>query len=258
MALLDNAVFKVGVGHFYTAPVGTAIPTDLQSPGASWTEIGHTSVEDILSSTSEGGEATTHRSLQSANLRVTYSPRSESWTFNLLQFDTASLRLYFGQNASIDAAGNVLVPDNPQPTERAFLIVFFDGHTTMGMHAEKASIFRGDDFNFSDIGNLSQLSIRVTPLTAAGKSSGYTFLPPKALKVTATGTVVVNAGKIEQIIVTDGGSGYGSAPTVTITGSGGTGATATATITNGVVTGVTVGGSGGSGYTTATVTFSAP
>lgn len=256
MALLDNAVFKVGVGHFYTAPVGTALPTDLATPGAGWTEIGHTSVEDILSTASEGGEATTHRSLQASSLRVTYSPRTESWTFNLLQFDTASLRLYFGQNASIDASGNVLVPDNPQPTERAFLVVFRDGHTVMGLYASKASIFRGDDFNFADIENLSQMSIRVTPLTAAGSSSPYTFIKPTALKATATGTVVVNSGAIEQVIVTDGGSGYVSAPTVTIAG-GGTGATATATVSNGVVTDVTV-TAPGTGYTAATVTFSAP
>lgn len=256
MALNDNAVFKVGVGHFYTAPVGTTLPTDLAAPGVGWTEIGHTSVEDILSTTSEGGEATTHRSLQSASLRVTYSTRSESWTFNLLQFDTDSLRLYFGQNASIDANGNVLVPDNPQPTERAFLVVFRDGHTVMGLYAAKASIFRGDDFNFADIENLSQMSIRVTPLTASGSSSAYTFIKPKALKAVATGSVVVNSGAVEQIVVTDGGSGYVSAPTVTVTG-GGTGATATATVSNGVVTLVTV-TAPGTGYTTATVTFSAP
>lgn len=257
MALLDNATFKVGVGHFYTAPVGTALPADLSSLGASWTEIGHTSVEDILSTSSEGGEATTHKSLQNPNLRVTYTAKDETWTFNLLQFDTDSLRLYFGQNASIDANGNVQVPNNPQPTERAFLVVFFDGHTTMGLYAEKASLFRGDDFNFGDTENLAQLSIAVKPLTVSGKNSAYTFLRPTALKATATGVVVVNAGSVEQISITDGGSGYTSAPTVTITGSGGSGATATATISNGVVTAVTV-NNGGSGYTTATVTFSAP
>lgn len=256
MALIDNAVFKVGGGHFYTAPVGTALPTDLANPGASWTEVGHTSVEDILSSASEGGESTTHRSLQAASLRTTIAARTESWTFNLLQFDTDSLRLYFGQNASIDGDGNVIVPDNPQPAERAFLVVFKDGHTVMGLYAPKASIFRGDDLNFADVENLSQLSIRVTPLTLSGSSSPYTFIKPTALKATATGTVVLNAGAVEQIIIADGGSGYGAAPTVTITGDG-TGATATATVTNGVVSGVTV-SAAGSGYTTATVTFSAP
>lgn len=258
MALLDTATFKIGVGHLYTAPVSTALPADLSSIGGSWTEIGHTSAEDILATASEGGEATTHRSLQNPALRVTYSTRQENWSFNLLQFDTSSLRLYFGQNASVDAKGNVQAPSNPQPTERAFLALFYDGHTIMGLYAAKASIFRGDDFNFSDTENLSQLPIRVTPLQVSDSNSPYTFVAPQALKAQATASAVVNAGEIEQIIILDGGSGYTTTPAVTITGSGGSGATATATVTNGVVTAIVV-GNGGSNYTgSVTVTVASP
>ena len=61
-------------------------------------------------------------------------------------------------------------------------------------------------------------------------------------------------GAIHHIKVTDGGSGYSSAPTVTITGDG-SGATATATESGGVVTGITVTAEG-SGYTYAKVTVS--
>jgi hypothetical protein len=61
---------------------------------------------------------------------------------------------------------------------------------------------------------------------------------------------------VGSVIVTTGGSGYTSAPTVAFSGGGGgTGATATATIANGAVTGVTI-TNPGSGYTAApTVTF---
>ena len=63
-------------------------------------------------------------------------------------------------------------------------------------------------------------------------------------------------GAVTGFTVTNGGSGYTSAPTVTIAGGSGNGATATATIANGVVTGVTV-VSGGINYATAPrVTFS--
>lgn len=59
-------------------------------------------------------------------------------------------------------------------------------------------------------------------------------------------------------IVTNGGSGYTSAPTVTITGGGGTGATAVASISKGVVTGITI-TNPGTGYTTApAIALSAP
>ena len=62
-------------------------------------------------------------------------------------------------------------------------------------------------------------------------------------------------GRIDHITVTNGGSGYTSAPTVTIIGDG-TGATATATIDvgTGQVTGVEI-TAGGTGYTYATMTF---
>lgn len=256
MALDSTVVLKVGVGHFYTAPVGTAMPTDLTTPGASWTHMGHTSVEDILAAASEGGESTTLRSLQSKNLRTVVSPRTESFTMNLLQFDAASLKLYYGANANI-VSGRVQVPENPVVSERAWLVVFFDGHTVAGIYAAKVSIFRSDDFSISDTENLAQLSLRITPLAYNSNVHTYEWIIPAQLKVQATGTAVLNAGKVESVVITDGGSGYTSAPTVTITGTGGTGATATATVTDGVVTSVTVTAQG-SAYTAATVTIAAP
>ena len=69
-----------------------------------------------------------------------------------------------------------------------------------------------------------------------------------------------SATDVASVTITDGGSGYTTAPTVTFSApTSGTTATGTATInTAGTVTGVTI-TDGGSGYTTApTVTFSAP
>ena len=51
--------------------------------------------------------------------------------------------------------------------------------------------------------------------------------------------------EVKTITVTDGGSGYTTAPTVTITGGGGTAARATAFITNGAVTSIEVDDGGG-------------
>ena len=61
---------------------------------------------------------------------------------------------------------------------------------------------------------------------------------------------------VDSISVTNGGSGYTSAPSVSFSGGEGSGASATATISGGAVTSVTV-TSGGSGYTSApSVSFS--
>jgi hypothetical protein len=68
------------------------------------------------------------------------------------------------------------------------------------------------------------------------------------------------SGFITTLYVTNGGSGYVTAPAVTIFGGGGTGAMATATISTGVVTAVTITpGGNGSGYTsTPNVTIAPP
>jgi hypothetical protein len=103
-------------------------------------------------------------------------------------------------------------------------------------------IFRGDE-------NLSP---------AALPSSGSAFIDFQSFDSPASASAVVsaNAGTIERINITNGGTGYTVAPTVQITGGGGSGASATAVIgANGRVTSVTI-VSAGAGYTSApTVTF---
>lgn len=66
----------------------------------------------------------------------------------------------------------------------------------------------------------------------------------------------LTASPVNSIVVTNGGIGYGSAPSVMITGASGSGATATAIVSGGVVTAVNV-TANGSGYVGApTVSFS--
>jgi len=75
--------------------------------------------------------------------------------------------------------------------------------------------------------------------------------------VGATATANTIVGFVIGATITNGGSGYTSAPAVTITGAG-SGASATATLTGGVVTGITI-NSAGSGYTGAvTITIAPP
>jgi hypothetical protein len=249
MALDNTAVLKVGTGHFYTAPIGTAVPADLRAPGVAWTEMGHTSMQDILSSASEGGDVSTLGSLQAKTLRQSVASRTESYNMNLLQFDKDSLKLYYGANAVVTGTGSVQVPQDAVPTEVAWLVVFYDGTTTAGIYAPKASIFRSDDLSISDTENLAQLPLKVTPLTYLTNAFAIEFIPPKAIKLQATATASRSAQVVSSITVTNPGSGYASVPAVTISGGAGTGATATAVLTNGSVTSITV-NNGGTGYTT--------
>lgn len=177
--MLDNtAVLKVGTGDFYTAPIGTELPADLTKITEPFEHMGHTSLEDILASASEGGETTTLSSLQNRNLRQSVSSRTESYTVNLLQFDDESLKLYFGANAEVTAGGRVRPAQSPVPSELAWLFIFRDGDRVGGIYAPKASFFRADDFNISDTESLNRLSLRITPLVHNENQYAIEFIPP--------------------------------------------------------------------------------
>ena len=88
-----------------------------------------------------------------------------------------------------------------------------------------------------------------------GETNVMVISPPLGSGAAATATLT--SGVVTNITISDGGSGYTSAPTVTIANApaGGTRATATATIASGIVTGIDI-TNGGAGYTSApTVTI---
>lgn len=182
MATNDSATLKVGTAHFYTAPVGTARPTTvatLKAPPVAWTEMGNTSLDNIIALTSEGGAVTTLGSLQNKSLRQTVEARVESFGIQLLEWSEESLSLYYGANSVIAADGAVEIPSEPVPTEAAFLVVLHDGDRVAGFYAEKSSLFRSDDIAIADANSLAQLPIKVTALNNLGKPSALTVIPPR-------------------------------------------------------------------------------
>jgi len=164
MAIKDSATLVIGSGNYFLAPVGTAAPADLTTIPVTWDNIGHTSIEDIMTWASDGGEATVLGTLQNAALRTSYSKRTESFTIQLQQFDEDSLKLYFGSNSSVDTDGWLAVPGSPAPTLQAFLAVYVDGENIFAVWAPKAEILRGDDIDLSDTTSLASLPISVTPV----------------------------------------------------------------------------------------------
>jgi hypothetical protein len=178
MALNDNATLVIGAGNYFLAPVDTAAPADLSTIATPWVNIGHTSIEDIMGFSSDGGEATVLGTLQNSALRTSYSKRTESFTITLQQFDEDSLKLYFGSNAETTVDGKWLhVPDNPAPTTSAFLAVYVDGANIFGIYAAKSDILRGDDIDFADTESLAGLPLKVTPIKSGTNAGPYDVTP---------------------------------------------------------------------------------
>ncbi|MFF8845500.1 hypothetical protein ACF08N_22700 [Streptomyces sp. NPDC015127] len=192
MALNDNATLVIGSGNYLTAPTGTDIPADLLTPVSPWEAVGHTSLEDIFSIASEGGEATVIGSLQNKSLRTKYSARTEQMNFTLQQFDVKGLKLYYGSNAPTLADGSVGVPADPVPTTCAFLAVFVDGENHFAFYAPKAEIYRADDVSFGDTESLAGLPIGVKPMAYGANSWTYSITPLGG--ITATGATAGTPG----------------------------------------------------------------
>ncbi|AWY07580.1 major tail protein [Streptomyces phage Yosif] len=177
MPINDDATLVIGSGNYLTAPTGTAIPTDLLSPTSPWAGVGHTSLEDIFSIASEGGEATVIGTLQNKSLRTKYSARTETMTFTLQQFDEAGLKLYYGANAPILADGSIGVPVDPEPTVCAFLAIFVDGDNVFAFYAPKAEIYRADDLSLADTESLAGLPLGVKPVAHGENQWTYAVTP---------------------------------------------------------------------------------
>ncbi|AWN07233.1 hypothetical protein SEA_RANA_15 [Streptomyces phage Rana] len=194
MALNDAATLVVGSGNYLTAPVGTAIPGDLLAPASPWEAVGHTSLEEIFSISSEGGEATVLGTLQNKNLRTKYSARTETMAFTLQQFDVDGLKLYYGSNAPVLADGTVGVPSDPQPTVCAFLAIFVDGDNHFAFYAPKAEIYRADDLALSDTESLAGLPLGVKPMTHNTNSWTYAITPLGGDVIAASGATAGTPG----------------------------------------------------------------
>lgn len=177
MALDDTATLVINTGNYFKAATSSPMPANLATITTPWENLGHTSLEDIFAMSSEGGEATVLGTLQNKALRTTYSPRTESMTFTLQQFDKASLKLFYGSNAPELPDGSIGVPINPTPTICAFMVVFVDGENIFAFYAPKAEVYRGDDLSLSDTESLAGLPLSVKPMIDGDNDWTYAVTP---------------------------------------------------------------------------------
>lgn len=170
MALNDTAVITAAKGYIFTAPVGTAAPTptevDTFNPATGitgWTNIGHTSRDELPEFGFDGGDTETRGTWQNEALRtVVTDPAVDFVTFRLHQFDEEGLSLYYGVSNSSSVVGEFTVQAaSTSATERALLIVVVDGPTNIGFYARKTAIRRDDAIGLA-VDEFATLPLRAT------------------------------------------------------------------------------------------------
>ena len=192
MALDDGAVQIAGQGFIYAAPFGTPKPVNLTDPEAPWTNIGHTSVDDNLVITRDGGDSNTKGTWQNPSLRVQRDPVSFALIMNLLQVSNETLSYYFG-GGNMSVAGVFGAPINAVPQTVALFVRVVDGSSEFPFYIPKASLASDDDVEF-DIEDFTHFPVRASILGVSGSNlmefyGGHLGLQTNEVQtVTITGT----------------------------------------------------------------------
>lgn len=168
MALNDNEVIIPGTGHVYFAPAGTAVPTDMLAPTGPWADIGHTSRDDGMTITRDGGDSNILGSWQNVNLRDRRDPVTFALTLHLLQMSNETLALYFG-GGDATGTGKFGVNITPQPQQRSLFIRIVDGANEFPLYVPKCSVASDDDIQ-ADVEKFLAFPIRATMLGTTGSN----------------------------------------------------------------------------------------
>jgi len=176
VALIDSAVLIPGTGEIYVAPAETAMPASLTAPASPWDNIGHTSREDGLTITRDGGDSETIGTWQNPTLRERRDPTTFAITAFLHQVTNSVLEMYFGPG-DVDTADQFGVTSSTATIERALYIRIIDGTNEAGLYVPKVSISSEDDVEV-DVEGFLAFPIRATVLQVTG-SNLMTWLGPE-------------------------------------------------------------------------------
>lgn len=168
MALNDAAVIVPGTGHVWIAPAAAAKPTDPAAPGWPWIDSGHTSVDDGLTITKDGGDSNVLGTWQNPSLRNRIDPIVYSLTIHFHQVDNEVLGMYFG-GGDATVAGVFGVGLVPTAQERALYIQIQDGDVEVDLYIPKVSLLADDDVEV-DVENLLSFPVRATVLGVTGSN----------------------------------------------------------------------------------------
>lgn len=175
MAVDDDLVLVPGTGAVLVSTSGTGTKPSLAnlntfaSAGtvpSGYTNLGHTSLEDLPAPGRDGGDVTTLGSWQSASLRSRQDPVTRYWDVIALQIlDNLVLSLYYGGGDYTDP-NEFILPVTSTPTEKSVVFVLNDGGTVMALWEPKMSILGVDEIGL-DPEDFATVPLRFTHLDVA-------------------------------------------------------------------------------------------
>ena len=212
------------------APDATApnyLTLDPTSPSGGWVTLGHTSRNNTVAMSKDGGDATQVGSWWDEALRTTYSPINWSVTVNSLQVDSLTLSLAFGGGTINGSVGSYDVDGTITPAAKSIFILVQDGLFRLGIYIPNVTVTIGDapEFPVDDFFEI-QLSAQMLNSPTTGKR--FRILHPELRDaVAATVTSALPSAAVTGATVTIVGNHFLNATAVTFGG-----ASANFTITN--------------------------
>lgn len=184
MSFNTDATIVPGRGTVLTAAVGTAPPdfltvdpTDKTALSTiNWDTLGHTSRENAVALSKDGGDPTTRGSWWDSALSTSYSDVNWGLTVNTLQVDALSLGLAFGGGTHTAAQKSYTVKAAISAIEKAVFVLMVDGPKRMGLYFPRASVTLGDAPEI-DPENFFEIQLGAQILTASNGDRFKLFHP---------------------------------------------------------------------------------
>jgi hypothetical protein len=190
------------------------------------------------------------RGLNTKANRTAIDESEFSWLENAMPVGYANLKIVPGYANLTATFSNTATSFFSASVNLVDYVIGFEANGS----AEAINLATGTKVTIAAAGTFSNAGVNIT----GWKNDRVLIADPANGYYTWNGTNLVSVGSVGAIYITNGGTGYTSAPTVTISApndSNGTQALASATLTGNVVTGISL-TEAGSGYTTApTVSF---
>lgn len=138
MGVNANSMIVPGNGTLFHAPIGTALPakpleafTLTGTPPTGWTNLGHTSRENTVAFSRDGGEPTSMGTWLMDSTSTIYSAISWSLSIPALQFDADVLDMAF--NGDFDSAtGGYIVPGQTAAVKSELFLLMQDSGGKLG------------------------------------------------------------------------------------------------------------------------------